>query len=77
MIPVFFLFPEIETCIDTEGAKGIGYRQTGLAIVVGVEHDGSTNEILGIVVHNAGTSYQVEIDVFDPTFVVEVIVVYL
>ena len=77
MIPVFFLFPEIETGIDTERAEGIGHRKAWLAVVVGVEHQGGSHKIFGIIIDNAGTGNQVEVDVLYPAFGAKVIVVYL
>ena len=77
MIPVFFLFPEIETGIDAERAEGIGHRKAWLPGVVGMEHQGGAHKIFGVIIDNAGTGNQVEVDVLYPTFVLEVLIVYL
>ena len=76
-IPILLFFPEIETGIDTERAEGIGHRKAWLPVVVGVEHQGGAHKIFGIIIDNAGTGNQVEVDVLYPTFVLEVLIVYL
>ena len=42
-----------------------------------MEHQGGSRKIFGIIIDNAGTGNQVEVDVLYPTFVAEVIVVNL
>jgi hypothetical protein len=75
--PVFFLLPEIESGIDAESTEGIGHRKTRFAVIIGMENYRGSHEVLGIIIHDSCTSYQIEINILDPTFVSEIIIVYL
>ena len=77
LLSVLFLFPEIETGINSECAERIGYGQVGLAIIVRMYYHRGTHEVFGIVIHDAGSGNQVEVDVLCPVFILEILVVYL
>jgi hypothetical protein len=69
--------PEIESGINAERTEGIGNRKVRFPIIVGMEHYGSSHKVFGIIIHNSCTGNQIKIDILNPTFISEVIVVYL
>ena len=68
--------PEVEAGIDAECTERVGHRKARFAIVVGMKHQRSTDKVFAVVVHNACTGYQIEIDVLYPAFGLEIVVVY-
>ena len=73
---VFFLFPEVESCIDAKCPEGVSDGKVRLAVVVGMHDQGCSYKVFSIVIDYAHPGYQIEVDVLYPTFVLEIIVVY-
>lgn len=65
-VAVFFLFPEIESHVDTQASKRVGHGESGFPVIIGVEYEGGSYIIFAVVPGDSGTGNQIEIDVSDP-----------
>ena len=72
LISVFFLLPEVESGIDAQRTKGVADAEVLLVIIISVEDQHGTCEILSGIVDNGCPRDEIQIEILCPAFILAV-----